>query len=336
MVQALTDWPLDEAILLWLMALEGPTAATRRLATEQLQARWPSAAELSIHASQETLAAESARLRAAWQREFGAEIASRLAAGTGPPAGNMAANLDAAVQTIERLAAGTVHERRAAARELALEHHESRLPDEALLRLRELLEVETDPLVWNDVLLLIGRDDRPSAADLAAIASSHPTGEVRRRACAYFGEHPGTRAAEVLLNSLSDEDTSVVRQAIRSLGNQGRISDLAPLEALLTSTDSVLRLEAAASLAQLGSSSGLRALSRLTAHQDPAIRRQAERALKLESLSFLCLLRFRRSSHASAIHLNLWNAFRDESRQEPIWMSPQRRQRPQRELRFLR
>jgi HEAT repeat protein len=177
------------------------------------------------------------------------------------------------------LGAESVQDRRVAARELATQHSKSRLSDAALLRLRELLERETDALVWNDVLVLIESDGRVAAADLAAIAASHPQGDVRRRACGYFGEHPSPRAAEVLLNSLADEDASVVREAIRSLSKQPALSDLTPLTAILTSADSELRLEAAAALARLGSTQGIQALLRITHHPDPAIRRRAATAL---------------------------------------------------------
>ena len=280
MVQALSKWPLDEAIPLLLAALEGKTAATRRQAAEQLQSVWPAAADLSPHASRETLAAEAARLREVWQRDYGAEVARRkesASSATSRPAVDPASADVMAV--IERLSAESVHSRRVAARELALKHADSQLSEAALLRLRELVELETDTLVWNDVLEFIGHDGRTVAADLAAMAASHPSGDVRRRACSYFGRHPGRRAVEVLLNSLADEDPSVIREAVRSLGQQQALTDFASLEAILTSTDGELRLEAAAAIARLGSPQGLPALLRLTHHADPAIRRRAAVAL---------------------------------------------------------
>ena len=218
MVLALAGWPLEEAIPLLLSAVEGPTAATRREAAEQLQSQWPAAAALSAHASRQKLAAEAAQLREVWQGEYGAEVARRLAIPRrAPPRNAVEPDRDALVATIERLTASSIHERRAAAHELALKYRESRLPGEALLRLRELVEPQSDALIWADMLLLIGGDEREAAADLAAIAASHSSGEVRRRACGYFGEHPSTRARQVLLNSLIDEDASVAREAERAL-----------------------------------------------------------------------------------------------------------------------
>ncbi|MEX2142071.1 MAG: HEAT repeat domain-containing protein [Pirellulales bacterium] len=284
MVQALASWPLDEAIPLLLSAIEGRTAATRRAATEQLQARWPAAAELSAQSSREALAAEATRLREVWQHEHGAEVARRAALPSEPAPSTATSDAQAVAAMIERLTTKSIHERRAAARELALQHRESRLPEAALARLRELVEPETDALVWNDVLWFIGHDGRAAAADLAAIGASHPSGEVRRRACGYFGEHPSPRAAEVLLNSLSDDDASVVREAARGLGRQrGDVLNLAALERLLTSADTSVQVEAATALARLGSPVGVRALSRLTYHHEPAIRRQAAKALEVQS-----------------------------------------------------
>jgi HEAT repeat protein len=278
MLEALMHWPREEAIPLLLVALEGKTAATRRQAADQLQAVWPAAAELSPHASRETLSAEAARLREIWQRDYGAEVAQQMA-NTNAERRAPGPASEEVVALIERLGAESIHDRRMAARELALEHAEEQLPEATLLRLRELVEMETDTLVWNDVLEFISHDGRAAAADLAAMAASHPSGDVRRRACGYFGRHPGTRAAEVLLNSLNDIDPTVVREAVRSLGRQPRLSDVTPLEAILTSPDSALRLEAAASLSLLGSPHGARALLRLTHHPEPAIRRQAATAL---------------------------------------------------------
>jgi HEAT repeats len=180
---------------------------------------------------------------------------------------------------IERLSSISLQERREASRELALKARDWALPHLALLRLRLLVEKEADPLIWSDLLSIIGGDDRETAADLAAIAASHPSNDIRRRACAYFGRHPSPRGTELLLNSLGDSDPSVVREALRSLGEARNLADLGPPEALLASPDSSLRLEAAVVLARFGSQAGWRALLRMTHHQDAAVRRRAAIAL---------------------------------------------------------
>jgi HEAT repeat protein len=264
---------------LLLLAIEGPTAAIRRDAAEQLQKRWPPAAELSPHAPRERLAAEAARLRELWQSTpafQGLGQQSTALKGRGISAAESA---DSAIETIEQLAAPAVHDRRDAARRLADEYRERELPETALSQIAKLVEGETDALVWNDVLALIARDERALAVDIAAIATSHSSADVRRRACTYFAEHASPRAATVLQNSLTDKEATVVREALRGLARQRQIPDARSLESLLVSSDSGVRIDAAAALALHGSPAGARALLRLAHHQDSVIRRQAAAAL---------------------------------------------------------
>jgi HEAT repeat protein len=278
MVHALAAWPLEEAVPLLIVAIEGPTAATRRDAAGQLQKRWSEAAELSPHAPRERMAAEASRLSELWQStpafQGRRQQSTALEARRTDPA-----DLAETINTIEQLAAESVEARRAAARLLAAEHRDTVLPESALLRVVELFERETDALVWNDVLSLVATDSRQSAADLAAIAASHASADVRRRACGYFAAHPSGRAAEVLQNSLTDEDVTVVREALRGLARQRQIPDARALESLLTASDSGVRVEAATALARHGSPAGVRALLRLSHHQDPVVRRQSAKAL---------------------------------------------------------
>jgi HEAT repeat protein len=278
MLESLAEWPLAEAIPPLLAALEGRTSTTRRGAAEQLQERWPAAFELSPVAAADTLSAEAARLREIWRRQYAGELPG-ASTSMSAPASNSAEAVAQAEAAVAELAANALAERRAAALKLAREHALVQLPDASLTRLRMLVEQETDELVWNDLLVFLEHDGRAAAADLAAIAATHPIGEVRRRACAYLGKHPSRRSTEVLLHSLADSDVTVVREAIRGLGHQPAIDDLSPLRAVLTSADNSLSLEAAVSLARLGSDEGLRALLRLIQHQDPALRRQAVSAL---------------------------------------------------------
>jgi HEAT repeat protein len=278
MVRALAAWPLEDALPLLLVAIEGPTAATRRDAAEQLQKRWSEAADLSPQAPRERLAADAARLREVWQSSPAYQGRPQRATAL---EGRRTVTADAAklANTIEQLAAELVEDRRAAARLLAAEHRDAALPEAALLRMTALIERETDALVWNDVLSLVAADARQPAADLAAVAASHTSADIRRRACAYFAAHPSARAAEVLENSLGDQDATVVREALRGLANQRQIADIRALESLLTDSDSGVRVEAAAALARHGAPAGVRGLLRLSHHQDPVVRRHAAVAL---------------------------------------------------------
>jgi hypothetical protein len=222
--------------------------------------------------------AEAARLREAWQSTPATQGRRNQSTALD---GRRTVPVDLAKMsyTIEQLGAESVEARRAAARLLASEHRDAALPEAALSQIVEQIDRETDALVWNDVLSLVAADSRQPAADLAAIAASHTAAEVRRRACAYFAAHPSGRAAEVLHNSLADQDVTVVREALRGLANQQQITDPRALESMLTASDSGVRVNAATALARHGAPAGVRALLRLSHHQDPVVRRQAAMAL---------------------------------------------------------
>jgi len=277
MVRSLTNWPTSEAVPLLLVALEGRTAATQIDAAAQLRSRWPAAGSLMV-ALPQRFAAEADRLRQVWEQESAGD--SNIQADDAELENSpQRAEAEVDPQTLERLGDDSVHERRSTVRMLLKKHRDQLLPEAALARIGELMEREPDGLVWADVLLLIASDSREGAFELAAAAASHSSAEVRRRACNYFGQHASPRAVEVLVNSLSDDDVTVIREAVRALGHQREISDLTPFETLLTSTDDTLRIEAAEALAWRGAPSGMPALLRATYHRDPTIRRQAAAAL---------------------------------------------------------
>jgi HEAT repeat protein len=278
MVRALAAWPLEDAVPLLLAAIEGPTAATRRDAADLLQKRWREAAKLSPQSPRERLAAEAARLREIWQSRPAIEVQPEQATALEGRRTDAAASAST-LEIIEQLTADSVQDRRAAVRTLATEYRERVLAETEILRIAELAERESDPLVWNELLSLVARDERAPAVDIAAIAASHPNAEVRRRACAYFAQHPSRRAADVLQNCVTDEDATVVREALRGLSNQRQIPNAGSLESLLTASDSGVRIAAAAALARHGSPAGVRAILRLCHHQDSVVRRQAAAAL---------------------------------------------------------
>jgi HEAT repeat protein len=279
MVASLAHWPINEAVPLLLLALDGPAAAaTRHDAATQLRSRWAAAESLPPHAPPQRLADEASRLRQIWERES-ARYSHGQPDGFESDGAPRPAETEVDAQALERLKDRSVQERRAAIRALLNTHGDKLLPADVLARIAECMERELDGLVWADVLTVIANDGRQGAFELAAASASHPNSEVRRRACHYFGQHPTPRAAEVLLNSLSDNDATVIREAVRALGHQPEIADLAPLEKLLTSPDETLRIDAAEALARLGSQPGMSALLRTTYHHDATLRRQAAAAL---------------------------------------------------------
>ncbi len=114
---------------------------------------------------------------------------------------------------------------------------------------------------------------------LACAGLSHPTPEVRRRACHQLAEHPDPRNGPLLLKSLQDSDPSVVEEAIRALGRLRSLDDPQPLEVFLAASDHHLRVAAAEALAMVGVISGPAALERLTFDPDPKIRLAAAMAM---------------------------------------------------------
>jgi HEAT repeat protein len=158
------------------------------------------------------------------------------------------------------------------------------LPAVAMARLSELLSNQSDPILWLSVFKLIEHDPRDPAALLAAAGMSHPSSEVRRRACAYFATYPSTQGSQLLVAALVDDNISVLHAAAQALGNAPPLADPTPLEALLSVSDHSVRLDAAISLARWKLASGQAALQRLAADDDPQIRRKTAQAIgKLET-----------------------------------------------------
>ncbi len=145
--------------------------------------------------------------------------------------------------------------------------------------LSDLVEAETDGSIWIDVMTVIARSDSAAAERMASAAASHTNAEVRRRACAWFGAHPSDRGADVLVNSLNDQDASVVLAAAQALGVQPHLHNADPLVRMLAADDHMLRVAAAESLARLHVPEGMEALSRLTHDRDGKVRRLSATAI---------------------------------------------------------
>jgi len=180
---------------------------------------------------------------------------------------------------LDRLRGDDVSQRRRAAGQLVELSAPGGLPAIATRRLAELVIAEPDPLVWNRVLQAIEHNAGEDAGRLALAGLSHPSAEVRRRACLHLGEHFDRRYISALLPALSDADAKVAQAAVRALSEAGSIADTQPIAALLTSPDKTLRVEAALALARLGSAEGPAALERLAFDPDLNIRREAAAAM---------------------------------------------------------
>jgi HEAT repeat protein len=173
----------------------------------------------------------------------------------------------------------TIEDRRRAMEQLKRLSADAPLSELVLARLAQILPQETDPLVWLDAWQMLEDDERAAAIELARVAITHPSPEIRRRACEYLGEHFTPEYAAQLVPALQDVDPAVVRAAVHALSRPGGLSDPAPLEALLNSADRTLRVEAAEALVAMDIPSGVAALERLAHDADERVRQQAAAAM---------------------------------------------------------
>jgi HEAT repeat protein len=180
---------------------------------------------------------------------------------------------------LEGLRSAELRQRRAASTQLVVAAGGRPLVPLALLRMTELTPTESDPVVWQSLLVVTAGDDRQQAVDMAYLAIGNPSADVRRRACDYLAAHPDPRHVPVLLPALDDPSPPVLAAAVRALGAAGSIGNPQPLVRLLLSPDKLLRVEVASSLAQLKVSEGPAALERLALDPDNEIRRRAAQAM---------------------------------------------------------
>ncbi|MHC4177000.1 MAG: HEAT repeat domain-containing protein, partial [Planctomycetota bacterium] len=135
----------------------------------------------------------------------------------GDPAGTAA---------LQRLAYSAKAKVRCQVAELAGERPLGRL---AMARLVRLIVAEPDELVWQRVLTAVAGDASEPSIRLAYAAVSHPSAEVRRRACDNLAAHPHPGHAKMLVPALEDRDHAVVCAAVRALGAADRCGSRPPL-----------------------------------------------------------------------------------------------------------
>jgi HEAT repeat protein len=182
-------------------------------------------------------------------------------------------------ELINQLADAAPANRRAALAAIVKVSSERQLSTVALARISELLVKESDPIQWLSAYQLIEHDPREPARLLAAAGMSHPSAEIRRRACLYFAQYPDAQQSDLLVAALGDDNLSVLHAAAQALGTGPPLADPAPLETLLTASDHSLRLDAAVSLSRWKLESGWAALERLAADDDPQIRRKTAQVI---------------------------------------------------------
>jgi HEAT repeat protein len=274
-IKSLEAWPLERAGPVLFKALEGLSYAPRKLAAEQLGRRWPPAKAFEIDAPADRREKLVADLERDWRSQFGVALSSE-------PTRNAVIEPkreQIEIAAVERLNNDDVPARRQAAEELRERFASRPLSASALARLAELMARESDALVWLAVFDLLAVDAREPATRMAYGALSHPSPEVRRRACEQLAAHPANAHGPLLLVSLDDPNSVVVEAAVKALGRLDSLPDTGPLERLLANPDHQLRVEAAKTLVHVGANSGVAALERLAFDTDPKVRHWAAMAM---------------------------------------------------------
>ena len=274
-IKSLESWQLERAGPVLFKAMEGLSYTPRKLAAEQLRRRWPPAKAFEIDAPADRREKLLVDLERGWRSQFGVALSSE-------PTRNaviepMREQIE--IAAVERLKTDDVLARRQVVEELRQRFASRPLSASALARLAELMSREPDALVWIDVFDLLTIDAREPATRLAYGALSHPSPEVRRRACEQLAAHPANAHGPLLLVSLDDPNSVVVEAAVRALGRLDSRSDTGPLERLLADPNHQLRVEAAKTLVHVGASSGVAALERLAFDTDPQVRHRAAVAM---------------------------------------------------------
>ena len=281
-VRSAAKWPVEKAGGLLLAAIESSSYQTRKDAATQLADRWPEAAGFPIDAPAPRRAELLADLQTKWDKQFGNVDQTAIAAAVPNSMGEIPAEVQADIaQKIETLEHGDLTARRLALAALAKQAGASKivLPEADLKRIANALTAEGDPVMWQHACKLIEQDPREPAALLAATALSHPSSEVRRRACGYFATYPDVAQTESLLVALGDDNISVLHAALQALAEAKPPADVSSVEHLLSHSDHSLHLDAAITLARWNTESGRAALERLSSDDDLQLRRKTAQAI---------------------------------------------------------
>ncbi|MDZ4778708.1 MAG: HEAT repeat domain-containing protein [Planctomycetia bacterium] len=185
----------------------------------------------------------------------------------------------------------SAQERRLRVSAVAQQASDKPLTPLAARRLIERVLLADDPLLWQSALDACRTQADASTRRFAAAALSHPTPDVRRRACEFFIEQPGIDAVTWLAPALEDETSYVAATAALAIGRCGEPQDLGSLAALCGHRDADCRLAAAETLAAWQDDRGAAALERLALDLDPAVRIRAAEAMgRIASAEFVPML----------------------------------------------
>lgn len=271
-ISGIAQWPMEESGELLLLAMESTSLAVRRDAADALGELWPTARRFPADAGTDQRLHALADLRREFRRQYPLGTAP---ADSAAPADAAVPNRrdEAAAKQIEQLGALDVIERRRAAAELARLAADAPFPPEWTERIYQRAAAESDPLVWQNLLQAVSGGG-PASHQLAYVGLSHPSADVRRRACELLANDPSPVHRTALAAALADRHTAVIAAALHALAAGGQIDDREPVKRLLGHSNGQVCFEAAAALALVGDEAGPTALERLAYSDDPHLQRQ--------------------------------------------------------------
>jgi HEAT repeat protein len=130
-------------------------------------------------------------------------------------------------------------------------------------RLLDITSADEDPLIQRRALESLAYSARTDIAEL--IENAYENGEMEwvETALVSMGRSADDRWANLVMESLEDENPSIVREAAKAAGELELGDALTPLVELLKAEDSEVRLAAAWSLSQIGGQGVSRALEEM-------------------------------------------------------------------------
>ena len=275
-VAGVAQWPIEESGEMLLAAMESTSLIVRRDAADALAERWPIARRFAADAGGEHRAQVLAELRREFRRRHPSSTEAQADAAAHADTAEAADRRrdEAAAEQIEQLGSLDVIERRRAAGELARLAAERPLSPELAERIYQRAAAESDALVWQSLLTAVARGG-PASHQLAYVGLSHPSADVRRRACELLARDPSPAHRTALAPLLADRNTGVVAAALHALAAGRQIDDRQSVKRLLGHSNGQVCFEAAAALALVDDPAGRTALERLAYSDDPHLQRQA-------------------------------------------------------------
>jgi HEAT repeat protein len=205
--------------------------------------------------------------------------------------GEVLAVLSPVHAALARLESRNVQERRRAATELKTYTDRQSLSPVAIRTLGQILQKESDALVWRFAMVAILPDHNPDTARIVSWAANHSDSGIRQLAAEFAARHKRPEFADWLLPLLHDSQKAVQLSAIHAAGECGnRIvieglpgsdheSALPGLKPLLSDADARVSLASAIAMSRLGDPLGHDELLRLSHHLDERVRLQVIAAM---------------------------------------------------------